>query len=212
MTRRFIYADKVGAGPEHPRKRWGLFTDELSPEEAEARYEQDPDRREDWFGIVLLEPGEERPRAYLQMSPRANGVELNRLGAHGSIEVASTWRAYRDPGVAQPEGGAGTAVFLSNVVRYVYPDGDRFFRRGEAIGMVAMEFRADGYAREDRSTRHGAGRPSDVETREFRDVDVSANWFPVPDFGEWDAFFHPESASGEPTGSGLGIIGRPQHE
>jgi hypothetical protein len=194
MTQRYIYVDKVGAGPEHPSKRWGLFSDELTPDEAAARYALDPARREDWFGIVLLEPGQDRPRAYLQMAPRANGVELDKLDAHGSIEAAYTWGAYHEPADKQPYTGEEDRVFLGGMVWYAYPDEERFFRRSASLGTVTMEFRPDGYAKEDRVTRRGAGQPSEVETREFRDVDMSANWFPIPEFGDWDAFFHPEPA------------------
>lgn len=199
MTQRYIYTDKVGAGPEHPSKRWGLFDAELTPDEAAARYAQNAVRRDDWFGIVLLEPGEDRPRAYLQMSPRANGVVLDRLDSHGSIEASYSWGAYYDPPTPQPYAGADERLFLGKMVWYAYPDGDRFHRRGQAVGTVTMEFRPDGYAKEDQVTRHGFGEPSDVETREFRGVDVSANWFSIPEFGDWDAFFHPtpdDSAGG----------------
>ncbi len=192
MTQRYIYTDKIGAGPEHPNKRWGLFSTELTVEEAAARYALDAVRRSDWFGIVQAEPDEHRPRGFLQMCPRANGVELNKLDAQGSIVAAYTWGAYYDPAKPQPYQGEEERVFLGGMTWYFYPEENRFFRRNQALSHVTMEFRADGYAKEDRVTRRGFGEPSDVETREFRDVDVSANWFRIPEFGDWDAFFHPE--------------------
>jgi hypothetical protein len=95
-TRRFIYTDKVGAGPEHPNKKWGLFSKELGPEDASARYSLDAARREDWFGVVLIEGEQERPTAYLQMCPRANGVELHKLDQFGSVIVYSARRSGLD--------------------------------------------------------------------------------------------------------------------
>ncbi|MFT3797985.1 hypothetical protein [Microbacterium sp.] len=192
MTQRYIYTDKVGAGPEHPKKRWGLFSTELTVEEAAARYALNAVNRSDWFGIVLLEPGEDRPRAYLQMCPRANGVELDKLGPHGSIEAAYSWGAYYAPADLQPYEGDADRVFLGGMTWHAYPDESRFYDRVQSLGHVNMEFRPDGYAKEDQVTRRGFGQPSDVETREFRNVDVSANWFAIPEFGDWEAFFHPE--------------------
>ena len=37
------------------------------------------------------------------------------------------------------------------------------------------------------SMPHGRG------AREFRNIDVTANWTRIPDFGDWGAFFHPET-------------------
>lgn len=194
MSGRYIYTDKVGAGPEHPKKRWGLFSTEITPEQAEARYALDAVERGRWFGIVLLEPQQERPGAFLQMCPRANGVELNKLSAHGSIEAAYTWGAYHDPSDRQPYRGAEDRVFLGGATWYVYPDEDRFFRRDQSVGTVNLEFRRDGYVKEEQVTRPGFGQPSEVETREHRGVDVSVNWARIPEFGDWAAFFHPEPA------------------
>lgn len=195
MAHRYIYADKVGAGPEHPDKQWGLFSDELTVEQAQARYAEEASRRDDWFGIVRMEAEQDRPGAYLQMCPRANGVELHKVNEHGSIEAAYTWRAYDDdPSDAQPHQGLGDRVFLGSIIRYAYPEGDRFFRRSASIGSVSLTFAPDGYAKEDRVIKRGFGEPSEVETREFRGVDVSANWTAIPEFGDWERFFHPESA------------------
>lgn len=192
MSQRYIYTDKVGAGPEHPKKRWGLFSTELTVEQAAARYGLNAARRGDWFGIVRLGEDEERPRAFLQMAPQANGVELSKLGENGSTEAVYTWRAYYDAPDSQPYEGNDDRLFLSAMVWYAYPESEKFQRRAESLGHVTMEFRPDGYAKEERVTRRGFGEPSQVETREFRDVDVSANWFQIPEFGDWDAFFRPE--------------------
>lgn len=196
MTERYIYTDKVGAGPEHPKKQWGLFSKEISVEDAAERYRLDAARRDDWFGIVLLGEGQERPGAYLQMCPRANGVELHKLDAYGSVEVAYTWRAYYTPSDTAPYVGDESRVFLSTITWYAYPDEPRFYLRNASLGNVSMTFGVDGYGKEERVTKRGFGEPADVETREFRDVDVSANWFDIPAFGDWDRFFHPEPREG----------------
>lgn len=196
MTERYIYANRVGAGPEHPNKRWGLFSEELTVEQAAARYALDPGKQDEWFGVVLLEDGAERPRAYLEVCPRVNGVKLAKLEAHGSIEASYSWGAYHQSEHGRPYEGNDGRIFLRSIVWYVYPEGERFFRRNESIATVHMDFRPDGYGKEDRVTHHGFGKPSDIETREFRDVDMTANWFPIPEFGDWDALFHPEAEEG----------------
>lgn len=192
MTGHIIYTDKVGSGPEHPNKRWGLFTTELTPDEAKARYELDAMCREDWFGIIPIESGHDRPLSYLQMCPRANGVVLQKLNVHGTVEASYTWGAYYTPADKRPYDGDVDKVFLHKIVWYAYPEEAMFFDILDSIGHVAMNFRPDGYARKEVVTDNGFDRPSDVETREYRNSDVSDNWFAIPEFGDWDALLHPD--------------------
>lgn len=192
MTERYIYTDKVGAGPEHPKKQWGLFSKELTTDEAVARYDLDAARREDWFGVVL-QSDDQRPHAYLQMCPRANGVEMHKLNAQGGVDVAYTWRAYYTPSDSAHYDGDDSRIFLSAITWYTYPDELRFYLRNASVGNVSMTFGPDGYGKEERVTKRGFGEPAEVETREFRNVDVTANWTRIPDFGDWGAFFHPET-------------------
>lgn len=195
MTQGYIYANEVGAGPEHPNERWGLFSEELTVEQAAARYALDADRGDEWFGVVLRPDSAERPRAYLEVSPRADGIRRARLDPYGSIEASYTWRAHQ-PEDDRPHEADDGHVFLRSIVWYVYPEGEHYFRRNESIGNVQMEFRPDGYAKEDRVRRGDFGETSEVEKREFRDVDVTANWLPIAEFGDWDAFFTREAEEG----------------
>lgn len=190
-----IYTDKVGAGPPHPKKRWGLFSKVLSEEEARDRYELDAVRRQAWFGIVLVDDEHDVPVSYLTMSPRANGVALAKLGTYGSIEASYVWGTYYDPADdSVPFEGDVSRVFLGGIRWYSYPDESRYLLRGEAQGNVGITFRENGIAREDTVTNHGFNEPPDVRTREFTGVDLSANWFSIPGFGDWDRFFAPEQA------------------
>ncbi|NHB84972.1 hypothetical protein G7085_11085 [Tessaracoccus sp. HDW20] len=93
----YIYADKIGAGPEHPAKQWGLFTRELTPDQAAELYALNAAQRNDWFGVVRLEDGQQRPTAYLKVCPQGNGIELHRLSGYGSITAAYAWGAYYEP-------------------------------------------------------------------------------------------------------------------
>lgn len=187
----FIYADKIGAGPDHPDKRWGLFVTELTVAQAKERYERDVTQRNAWFGIARLGTGEGRPHAYVQMSPRANGVVLQKLNQYGTIEASYTWGAYAEkPGAQRQE--TADRIFLSQIYFYGYPDENRFLQRFSSLGHVEMTFSPDGRASESRVTKRGFGEPSQVETREYEGVDVTANWARIPEFGDWAAFFAPE--------------------
>lgn len=53
-----------------------------------------PDRENGLFGVVRLADGEERPRSYLHIGPRANGMELEKVNEHGTV-VASYTRTSR---------------------------------------------------------------------------------------------------------------------
>ncbi|MFX4273100.1 hypothetical protein ACQBAR_07945 [Propionibacteriaceae bacterium Y1685] len=192
VTHQYLYADKIGAGPEHPTKRWGLFSKELPIPQAEKRFAMDAARRSDWFGIVRLAPGEERPSAYVQMCPRANGVVMQTLNAHGTVLASYTWGAYHEPAGTEAYEGDVDHVFLSQIYWYAYPDEEKFLSRPSCLGNVCLQFHPDGHAKQERVTKHGFNEPSTVETREFENVDVSVNWTPIPAFGDWEAFFNPE--------------------
>lgn len=43
----YIYVDTVGAGPAHPDKKRGSFSDELTAAEAKERYNRNAALRED---------------------------------------------------------------------------------------------------------------------------------------------------------------------
>lgn len=187
----FIYTDKIGAGPEHPDKRWGLFSTELTPSRAAIRYGLNAVRRSRWFGVVLLKPGEKRPRAYLQVCPRANGVELNQVNEHGSIVASYIWRAYYTPSKNVPYTGNEDKVFLSSYTTYVYPKKAQFFRRNQSVGHVDLTFNPNGDIKQELVIPRGFGEPSNVETEEYHGVDVTENWLKIPEFGDWDGFFNP---------------------
>lgn len=133
--------------------------------------------------------GQQRPSAYLKVCPQGNGIELHRLNGHGSITAAYAWGAYYEPRNDAPFEGTADRLFLAQITGYVYPEAERFFDQYETLGLVSLQFRPDGSGVEERTIQRGFPEPREVETREFRDVDVSANWFDVPVFGQWEDFF-----------------------
>lgn len=193
MSHRYVYARKAAASDpvKFPAKRWGLFQadNEITEAEAAEIYASDPANTDKWFGIIRLEDGADRPSAYLQMCPGANGVEMHRLGPAGSVDAAYGWGRW------DTEGGSAAEprkVFLNSITWYAYPDKDQFWRLSQSVGTVNMTFWQDGRAKEDVVT-HGTGAdPDQVTTTESKGVDMSANWVDVPEFGDWERFFSPE--------------------
>ncbi|MDR6865505.1 hypothetical protein J2Y69_000087 [Microbacterium resistens] len=193
----YIYCDKVGAGPDNPKKRWGLFSTELTEVEARTRYELNAANRDRWFGIVRLD-GSGQPASYLQIYPRANGVVLHKINQHRTIDVGYIWSGYyHSEDESIPYAGSDESVFLGQITWYSYLNEGKHLRRNQSTGHITMQFREDGYAKEEVVTSHGFGNPDDVEIREYQGVDVSANWFKIPEFGDWGRFFDPESALGQ---------------
>lgn len=194
MSHRYVYAAKAAAVDpvKYPAKKWGLFQadKELTEEEAASIYAADSSRTHDWFGIVRLEDGSNRPSAYLQMCPGANGVKLHRLRPSGSIEAIYSWGRWSEE-EQQPQAGP-PRLFLGGIRWYAYPDDSQFWAQNQAVGQVAMQFRQDGWAREDVVTPGMGADPDQVSTTESTGVDVSSNWTEVPEFGDWERFFHPE--------------------
>lgn len=184
MTHRYIYAEDIGAGPDRPGSRWGLYSRELTVAEAAERYDSGSGDRDARFGVILLEDGHDRPRSYLELSPHARSVVLRRLNPHGSVAAAYAWGAAAAPDNA--------ALFLDRLTWYAYPGGARFFCPGESVSRVCMSFRPDGYAKQDRVAVGMLGQAAVLGSNEYNGIDVSANWTDVPEFGEWDTLFHPD--------------------
>ncbi|MGO1235836.1 MAG: hypothetical protein ACTHY8_09940 [Microbacterium gubbeenense] len=193
MSPSYFYATQVSARPESDDREWGLYftKNSLTEDEARARYGRDPRDRENGFiGVVRLADGEDRPRSYLRVGPRANGMELEKLNQHGTVVASYTWRAYAEG--EQQETPSTERVFLGTIAYYGYPDEDGFWPLRKSIGSVMTIFRENGYVKEDTNQRAPMGEADAVTTREFEEVDVSVNWFDIPEFGDWEAFFHPE--------------------
>lgn len=187
----YIYTDKIGAGPEHPDKQWGLFSKELTPDRAAIRYGLNAVRRSRWIGVVQLKPGEARPSSYLQICPRANGVELNELNEHGSIISSYIWGAYYEPSDKKPYTGSETRIFLSSYTSYVYPKKPQFLRRNQSVGHVTLFFNPNGDIKQELVIPKEFGEPAAVETEEYHGVDLKENWTNIPEFGDWSALFNP---------------------
>lgn len=117
---------------------------------------------------------------------------MARLNQFGSVVTAYAWtRRHPEVDRYQPSADA-ERLFLATITAYTYPEEEKYLTRAAALRHVTLTFRPDGYASDERVTKRGFGEPSNVETREFRGVDVSANWLDVPEFGDWIPLFFPD--------------------
>jgi hypothetical protein len=85
--------------------------------------------------------------------------------------------------------------FRKEVSDYLYPDATRRYNLNEAVLEVDAGARPDGT---------GFVEVSDfvarkASTTEFRDIDVSSFWLPIPGFGDWDALTDPGRSATETT-------------
>lgn len=191
MTHTYSYIDRADASALHSDRRRGPDFTGLTPGQAAARYALESDCPTQAFGIMLLTDDEDQPHAWLQMSPRARRVVLRRMNAHGSVATSFEWACLD----AQSDSDADDdAVFLQRLTWYAYPGEPRFFEQSEAVGTVTMEFTPDGHATRQRVTEHSFLNPNEAEISEYSDVDITANWVRVPEFGHWEEFFDPIAA------------------
>ena len=82
MTERYIYTDKIGAGPEHPKKRWGLFSTEITPERAAARYGLDAAERGELAGEAVDGAEDDTHAAFPRGAVNREAAREDLTGAH----------------------------------------------------------------------------------------------------------------------------------
>lgn len=72
-------------------------------------------------------------------------------------------------------------MFLFNRVRYTYPDEPKQFHQFQATSIESIGFRENGYMKRKLNDKAKVT----TEEWEYSNVDMSDNWEPVPEFGEW---------------------------
>ncbi|MFT2710877.1 MULTISPECIES: hypothetical protein [unclassified Clavibacter] len=75
-------------------------------------------------------------------------------------------------------------LFLAQVSERRYPDADRYMGLNEAVQVETIQFDP-----KDNTMKRAIRdlQKATVETMEYRDVDLRANWEPIPEFGHWSA-------------------------
>jgi hypothetical protein len=110
------------------------------------------------------------PEYSLQMSARAQDVDVHCYDEFGSVLVSFGWQT------------VGGRLFLSDVAEWLHPEDGAFHERDECLVFRKYLFKPDGYARLRRDDK--AAEVAAVE--EFNDVDVSDHWADPLEWGDWD--------------------------
>lgn len=137
----------------------------ISEHEARLRFEQGP-----WFTVVSLsEPSSPAPDFAIELLPQFEFARVIFYTDAGSIARIHDF---------EPHDGQ---LFMVSSTTYTYPD-DSYYGQSKANVVVTIMYSPDGKAT---LTKDDVSNPQ--VTQETRtDVDVSANWEPIPEFGDWD--------------------------
>jgi hypothetical protein len=148
--------------------------EELTRDEAQARFagrRKDPD---DWFTVVARAQGGRGAGAIdfvLEVTEHADFINTFLCDEWGTIKYFYSFR--------REESG----MFLFNTKEYKYPDEPRQFLQHEWLSVESFVFKVDGSMTRRLNEK---SRPT-IEEWEYHDVDMSDNWEPIPEFEQWDA-------------------------
>jgi hypothetical protein len=148
--------------------------DPISEEEAKRRFRGEVAEPDHWFsGVASKHPGVEgaAPEYVLQVLPRASYVNVNFLDPSCDQRYSYGFTRMDD------------SLFMSHVTEHRYPGRPQHYGLDEALYVAQYLYKPDGY------TKEVVIDDSDPTTHvsEYRDVDVSRHWEPVPEFGVWES-------------------------
>lgn len=145
----------------------------LTPAEAAARFRGDVAEPNQWFSVVARRAGvgDEGPVEFvLEVLPESAYVKVKFYELSHSLGLTF--------GFAKVD---AARLFLDEIVEYTYPEDDAFHLESDATVIDASTYTADGHLQR---TVDDTSKPTVVE-EDYRDVDVSEHWEPIPEFGEW---------------------------
>jgi hypothetical protein len=148
--------------------------DPISEEEAKRRFRGEVAEPDHWFsGVASKHPGVEgaAPEYVLEVLPRASYVNVNFLDPSCDQRYSYGFTRMDD------------SLFMSHVTEHRYPGRPQHYGLDEALYVAQYLYKPDGY------TKEVVMDDSDPTTHvsEYRDVDVSRHWEPVPEFGVWES-------------------------
>ncbi|MDA3803985.1 hypothetical protein ACMT9U_06530 [Clavibacter sp. Sh2036] len=155
------------------RKRGPL--EALTESEARRRFDGLVAEPDHWFSVgVKRDEADElaAPEFILEILPHAKYVKVIFVDQHHTQRFAY--------GFTNMEG----RMFMTDVTEHRYPDAERFRPLNEAVWYESMLIKPTGYVKEtvyDYSV-------NETHLSEYKDVDVTANWEDVPEFGDWERF------------------------
>ncbi len=142
--------------------------------EAEAGVRFASDDEDDWFTVAAFAEGvadDGIPEYVMEMLPKAEYVKVQFYDLSRSLRFIYGFRKLDD------------AMFLDSIVEYTYPDDGIQRRRNECSVVEMLDYKPDGLVHQYKNDK---SKPT-VEEADYRGVDVSSHWEPIPQFGQWDS-------------------------
>lgn len=148
--------------------------DPISADEARLRFDGGVTESLQWFSVVARRDGvhDDGPVEFvLEVLPHADYVKVKFFEVSHSLGLSF--------GFTKVEG----RLFLDEIVQYTYDDGASYHLESEASVIDASSFVTDGLVHR---TVDDTSKPTVLE-EDYRGVDVSAHWEPIPEFGQWES-------------------------
>ena len=143
----------------------------IDAEEARRRYAEGGER--EWFGVAAYADGvpDGAPPEYtMEINPWLNFISVSFHDQLCRMRFKFLF-GKTDAGV----------MFLEEIYDFRYPDESTYFTRSGSVLTTNYRYRPDGsmhWYRDD-------AVKGVIEEADYRDIDVSTHWEPVPEFGEW---------------------------
>ncbi len=150
-----------------------IFWDMKPVSEAEARVRFASDDDDDWFSVAAFAegvPDDGIPEYVMEILPHAEYMKVHFYDQSRNLRFIYGLRKH------------GDAMFLEKIVEYTYPDDGVQHRLDECSVVESLNYKPDGLVHQRKNDK---SKPV-VEEADYRGVDVSSHWEPVPEFGQWD--------------------------
>jgi hypothetical protein len=164
MTNRFIYGR---AWNDKRLVMGGVIA------EAEARRRYAEGGEDDWFGVAAYAdgvPDDGVPEYTLEVLPKGTFISTS------FYDQLYRMRHKFMSGVRE-----GGMLFLEDITDWTYPDDGKYVPRDECLVMTNYRYEVDGTMHWYRSDKVA----NLIEEADYRDMDISTHWEPVPAFGDW---------------------------
>ena len=129
--------------------------------------------RDDWFSVCAYAngvPDGAAPEYTLEVLPHGEFFALGFYDQLCRLRFEFLFRKQSDG-----------RLFLVEIYDFRYPDESTYFTRSGSVLTTNYRYRPDGSMHWYRSDKIA----NVIEEADYRDIDVSTHWEPVPEFGEW---------------------------
>lgn len=150
------------------------FGDVISEEDARARFAGDIEAPDDWFSVAAWRDGdpETGPVEYvLEVLPHGTYVNVEFYDLDRRLALVFGFRQH------------GDRLFREEIVEYTYPADGRYFMLLDASVVETSTYTPEGLVH---VTTDDTSKPT-VSEEDYRNVDVSEHWEPIPEFGHWES-------------------------